>query len=196
MKKAIVFLMVLGAFLTSVAANEVASTDVTLSFEDGGISKQNFIFTQDVSTVTTSSGAASAQDGEAITIDTGSNNLNGTKASEVFYFVWYFFSTQGLDVTLKVGAMQTSDKSAVIGDWDVLPEKYNGNSNNNVTSYSNIDAPSATGELTSDQVIVTVDKPDVMTENWGVIKLTGTVDLDGVDPGTYSSKITADITVK
>ena len=195
MKKAIVFLMVLGAFLTSVAANEVASTNVTFSFEDGGISKQNFIFTQDVSTVTTSSGAASAQDGGNITIDTRSDNLNGTKASEVFYFVWYFFSTQGLDVTLKVGAMQTSNKSDVIEDWDVLPEKSNGNNNNKAPS-SNIDAPSTAGELTSDQVIVTVDKPNVMTENWGVIKLTGTVDLDGVDPGTYSSKITADITVK
>lgn len=193
MKKAIVFLMVLGAFLTSVAASEVASTNVGFSFVDGGISKQNFIFTQDVSTVTTSSGAASAQDGGDITIATSS--LDGTAASTVFYFVWYFYSTQGLDVTLKVGAMQTSDRSTVIEDWDVLPEKSNGNIEN-TASYSNIDAPSTAGDTTSNKVIVTVAKPNVMTENWGVIKLTGTVDLDGVAPGIYSSEITADITVK
>ena len=195
MKKAIVFLMVLGVFLAGVVAIENATTNVGFKFDDGGISKYNFIFTQDVSAVTTSSGAASAKDGGDITIDTSADNLNGTTASEVFNFVWYFYSTQGLNVTLKVGAMQTADKSTVIEDWNVSPEKSNGNDHNTAT-LSNIKAPTAAGETTSDQGIVTVAKPNVMTENWGVIKLTGTVDLEGVAPGTYSSAIIADITVQ
>lgn len=195
MKKAIVFLMVLGVFLASVVAIENATTNVGFSFLDGGISNYNFVFTQKDGAVSSAAGALDAEDGGDIEISTTSENLNGTKASTEFNFVWYFYSTQGLTVTLKVGAMQNTAATDVIEAWDILPEKTAG-SNGSTASLSKIEAPTTVNETTQGQDIVIVQKPTVMTENWGNIKLTGTVDLNGVAPDTYSSVITASISAE
>ena len=195
MKKAIVFLMVLGVFLAGVVAIENATTNVGFSFLDGGISNYNFVFTQKDKAVSSASGALAAEDGGNITISTASENLDGTKASTEFNFVWYFYSTQGLTVTLKVGAMQNTAATDVIEAWDILPEETAG-SNSSTASLSRIEAPTTVNETTQGQDIVIVSKPNVMTENWGNIKLTGTVDLNGVAPDTYSSAITASISAE
>ena len=191
MKKAIVFLMVLGVFTFNVFTAEVAKTQVKFEFTSGGLTEQNFAFVTSATAVTDMTTAKTVQNVSSIPIEATSGDFTENSTfTENFNFIWYYYSTEALNVTLKVGAMQTDDMANDLG-WTITPSKVTG-TDANIASYSTITAPEK-GESTTAGEIVTVAAPNVMIQNWGNIQLAGVVDITGAAPGTYTSKITAEI---
>ena len=191
MKKAIVFLMVLGVFTFNVFTEEVANTLVTFSFSSDNLADQNFAFIDSTVTVDSMADARDAENDVDITI-AASATEGSTTIKKDFNFIWYYYSADALEVTLKVGAMQNEGKSKAL-TWKITPSSAFGNDNNTATAlYSEITAPDA-GDNTENLEIVTVAAPTVMTQNWGNIKLAGVVDANGATPGKYTSAITAEI---
>lgn len=191
MKKAIVFLMVLGVFTFNVFTAEVANTQVKFEFTSGGLTEQNFAFVTSATAVTDMTTAKTVQNVSSIPIEATSDDFTENSTfTENFNFIWYYYSTEALNVTLKVGAMQNSGKTEELS-WTITPSSAFGNTNN-TASYSEITAPDV-GDTTKDVEIVKVTAPNVMTQNWGNIQLAGVVDITGATPGTYTSKITAEI---
>lgn len=183
--------MVLGVFTFNVFTAEVANTQVEFEFTSGELTEQNFAFVTSATTVTDMTTAKTVQNVSSIPIEATSDDFTENSTfTENFNFIWYYYSTEALNVTLKVGAMQAADKANDLG-WTITPSKSAGN-DANTASYSTIIAPEK-GESATAGEIVTVAAPNVMTQNWGNIQLAGVVDITGAAPGTYTSKITAEI---
>ena len=183
--------MVLGVFTFNVFTAEVANTQVEFEFTSGELTEQNFAFVTSATTVTDMTTAKTVQNVSSIPIEATSDDFTENSTfTENFNFIWYYYSTEALNVTLKVGAMQNSGKTEELS-WTITPSSAFGNTNN-TASYSEITAPDV-GDTTKDVEIVKVTAPNVMTQNWGNIQLAGVVDITGAAPGTYTSKITAEI---
>ena len=189
MKKAIVFLMVLGVFTFNVFTANVASTEVEFTFSSDDLADQNFAFIDSTVTVDSMEDARVAVNNGNITM-AASATEGSTTIKKDFNFIWYYYSADALKVTLKVGAMQNSGKTEELS-WTITPSSAFGN-NNNTASYLEITAPDA-GDSTKNQDVVTVASTGVMKQSWGNIKLAGVVDANGATPGTYTSAITAEI---
>ena len=189
MKKAILFVLVLGFVLMGIMAD--AETKVKLDIDTKALSTSKVVFSRsEITSMEEAAEATTISDGLTIT------NLNGgdEEASIDFYLTWYHYSPAALEVTLKVGAMKT-DTSYL--PWTVTPSlgsKQSGTANS--ASMTAITAPEEIGTTTKDGVVVSVDanSDNKMVQSYGNVKLSGSAVLTSAVTGNYSSTIIAEIT--
>lgn len=189
MKKAILFVLVLGFVLMGIMAD--AETKVKLDIDTNALSTSKVVFSRsEITSMEEAAEATSISDGLTIT------NLNGgdEEASIDFYLTWYHYSPAALEVTLKVGAMKT-DTSYL--PWTVTPSlgsKQGGTANS--ASMTEITAPKEIGTTTKDGVVVSVaaNLDNKMVQSYGNVKLSGSAVLTSAVTGNYSSTIIAEIT--
>lgn len=195
MKKAIVFAMVLAVFLMTALAAVPGnpSTEVSLTINNESLEKFNIAFTEDA--VTSLTAASTAENVGSITMT--SPDAGATEVSEEFNLVWYIYSTSNLGVEIAVGPMKDSGTNVV--PFGITPETDSTNKDgteNKAINDSEITAPGTSAEQSTKSTIVTVAvaKDGKMTQSYGNVKLTGTVDLVGAVPASYSSAITTTVT--
>lgn len=189
MKKAILFVLVLGFVLMGIMAD--AETKVELNIDTQALSTSNVVFSKsEITSMEEAAKATTISDGLTIT------NLNGgdEEASIDFYLTWYHYSPAVLEVTLKVGAMKT-DTSYL--PWTVTPSLGSNQSGTaNSATMTAITAPEETGTTTKDGVVVSVvaNSDNKMVQSYGNVKLSGNAVLTSAVTGNYSSTIIAEIT--
>ena len=189
MKKAILFVLVLGFVLMGIMAD--AETKVELDIDTEALSTSNVVFSKsEITSMEEAAEATTISDGLTIT----NLNVGDEEASIDFYLTWYHYSPAVLEVTLKVGAMKT-DTSYL--PWTVTPSlgsKQSGTANS--ATMTAITAPEETGTTTSDGVVVSVvaNSDKKMVQSYGNVKLSGNAVLTSAVTGNYSSTIIAEIT--
>lgn len=189
MKKAILFVLVLGFVLMGIMAD--AETKVKLDIDTKALSTSNVVFSRsEITSMEEAAEATTISDGLTITNPNGGDE----EASIDFYLTWYHYSPAALEVTLKVGAMKT-DTSYL--PWTVTPSLgSNQNGTANSATMTAITAPEETGTTTKDGVVVSVkaNSDNKMVQSYGNVKLSGSAVLTSAVTGNYSSTIIAEIT--
>ena len=189
MKKAILFVLVLGFVLMGIMAD--AETKVKLDIDTKALSTSNVVFSRsEITSMEEAAEATTISDGLTITNPNGGDE----EASIDFYLTWYHYSPAVLEVTLKVGAMKT-DTSYL--PWTVTPSLgSNQNGTANSATMTAITAPEETGTTTKDGVVVSVkaNSDNKMVQSYGNVKLSGSAVLTSAVTGNYSSTIIAEIT--
>ena len=196
MKKAIVFAMVLAVFLMTALAAELdnnPSTQVSLEISNESLEKFNIAFTKDA---VTSLAAASTADNVG-SIPMTIPDAGATEVSEEFNLVWYIYSTSNLGVEIAIGPMKDSGTNVVpFGITPVTDSTNRSGTENTAINGSEITAPGTSDGEPEESTIVTVATATggKMAQSYGNVKLTGTVDLVGAVPASYSSVITTTVT--
>ena len=189
MKKAILFVLVLGFVLMGIMAD--AETKVELAIDTKALSTSNVVFSKsEITSMEEAAEATTISDGLTIT----NFNEGNEEASIDFYLTWYHYSPAVLEVTLKVGAMKT-DTSYL--PWTVTPSLGSNQSGTaNSATMTAITAPEETGTTTKDGVVVSVkaNSDNKMVQSYGNVKLSGNAVLTSAVTGNYSSTIIAEIT--
>ena len=194
MKRAIVFLMIIGVVLMSVIAADPnqPQTNVNFTFSTENLEKFNIQFTEDAIEAMETAASTNSGVGE-FTMDAPAQGA--TEKSIDFNLVWYLYSDGGITVDLTVNPMKT-DNGDVLG-WTVastVDSTYKAGTSNTAGGQS-IQAPiSAEAQGTTKQIVnVAANADGKMTQSYGNVALTGTATVDNAKPDTYKSLITTTV---
>ena len=188
MKKAILFVLVLGFVLMGIMADE--DTLVKLNYSASDLSTTKIVFGLNV--IQNMQGVIDADNDSDLDMKPGTGD---DEATIDFYLSWYHYSPDALEVTLEVGAMKNDTSYLPWAITPTLDSTYKGGTAN-TANVSKITAPSTTDTTITDQIVVTVaaNSEGKMTQSYGNVKLSGVATLKDAVPGTYNSSITAAIT--
>ena len=196
MKKAILFVLVLGFVLMGVVAD--ATTAVELNYAVDNISATKIIFgTSAIENMTNIVAPTTSNDADLVMT---TPSKGATSATIDFYLSWYHYSPAALEVTLKVGAMKAESNPVSYLSWEVTPtvdSTYKEGTENTATPQK-ITASTTDPNTTTDMIVVSVanNAEGKMIQSFGNVKLVGVATLTGAKPEDYTSSITAAITTK